>query len=321
MSKLLNYRIFISGHNGMLGSSVLRILNKKKFKNILFINKSKLDLRKEKSVENYILKHKPEIIINCASVVGGIQINTKEPVKFLNDNVKISSNLINAAFKYKVKYFINLGATCMYPKNSKQPMDVDDIFNGLPELTNEAYALSKIFALKLCQFYNSQYNKNFVTIIPPNAYGPNDDFNIKSGHVISNLINKFHLAKINSLNEVKVWGSGLQKREFIYVDDIASSIYFIIKNINNSKYNIFSSQKKYFNIGSGEEISIRNLSHMIANIVDYKGKILFDKSMPDGNKRRLLNSKYFQSKGWKAKIKLEEGLALTYKWYLKNVIK
>lgn len=301
-------KIWIAGHKGMVGSSLVRIFKKSKYK-ILTVDKSKVDLRNQIKVENWIKKNKPHIIVIAAAKVGGIKHNATFPANFIYDNLAISSNIINAAFKYKVNKLINLGSACIYPKLCKQPIKEDYLLTGELEKTNEAYAVAKISALKMCEYYNKQYKTKYLSLQPTNLYGYNDNFNLKSSHVLPALIRKFHEAKINNKNFVEIWGTGKATREFMFVDDLAEAIKFLIQK--KVKYNVI-------NVGSGEEISIKKLAKKIQTIIGYKGKIIFNKNYPDGTPRRIVSSKRINKLGWKAKIRLNDGIKMTYNYFLKN---
>ena len=301
-------KIWIAGHKGMVGSSLVRIFKKSKYK-ILTINKSKIDLRNQIKVENWVKKNRPNIIIIAAAKVGGIKHNSTFPANFIYDNLTISSNIINAAYKYKTNKLINLGSACIYPKLCKQPIREEYLLTGELEKTNEAYAIAKIAALKMCEYYNKQYGTNFLSLQPTNLYGYNDNFNLKSSHVLPALIRKFYEAKINNKKNVEIWGTGKATREFMFVDDLASAIKFLI----SKKFKM-----DVINVGSGEEISIKKLAEKIKLIIGYDGKIIFNTKYPDGTPRRVVSSKKINQLGWKSKIKLNDGIKLTYNYFLKN---
>lgn len=301
-------KIWISGHKGMVGSSLLRIFKKSKYK-ILTVNKNKIDLRNQIEVDNWIKKNKPDVIIIAAAKVGGIKHNSTFPADFIYDNLTISSNIIHAAYKYKTRKLINLGSACIYPKFCKQPIKEEYLLTGELEKTNEAYAIAKIAALKMCEYFNKQHKTKFISLQPTNLYGYNDNFNLQTSHVLPALIRKFHEAKINKKNNVEIWGTGKATREFMFVDDLASAIKFLIEKKLN--FNVI-------NVGSGEEISIKKLAEKIKKIIGYKGKIIFNKNYPDGTPRRIVSSKRINQMGWKSKIKLNEGIKLTYKYFLEN---
>ena len=305
---LENKKIWIVGHNGMVGNSILNKL--KKFKsNILVTERKELDLRCQEKVLNWMKKKKPEVIFLAAAKVGGIAANITFPRDFLYDNIMISFNIINSAKLIKVDKLVYLGSSCIYPKNIKQPFDEGSILKGELESTNQWYALAKIAGTKLCEAFKIQDNCNFISVMPTNLYGPMDKFDDVGGHVPAALLNRFHLAKKNNLPNVTVWGSGTPLREFLYVDDLADACLFLAENYHSSQP---------INVGSGHEISIKNFANLVKEIVGYKGKIIFDKSKPDGMKRKLLDSKKIKQLGWKPKISLKKGLKLFYKWYVNN---
>ena len=301
-------KIWIAGHKGMVGSSLVRIFKNSDYK-ILTIDKKKIDLRNQIQVNNWVKKNKPSIIIIAAAKVGGIKHNASFPAEFIYDNLLISSNIIHAAFKCKTEKLINLGSACIYPKHCKQPIKEEYLLTGELEKTNEAYAIAKIAALKTCEYYNKQYKTNFISLQPTNLYGFNDNFNLKSSHVLPALIRKFYEAKINKKKHVEIWGTGKATREFMFVDDLSLAIKFLIKK--RFKYNVI-------NVGSGEEISIKKLAQKIKNIIGYKGKIVFNKNYPDGTPRRIVSSKKINDMGWVSKIKLDDGIKMTYKYFLEN---
>ncbi|MDC0326819.1 GDP-L-fucose synthase [Candidatus Pelagibacter sp.] len=300
-------KVYISGQEGMVGSSILRLLKEKNFK-IINCKRNQLDLLDQKKVYNWLLKNKPDIVIHTAGRVGGILHNSSYPANFIFENAQMALNVIHGSYKAGVKKIINLGSACIYPKFSKQPIREEYLLTGKLEETNEAYAIAKILGLKMTEFYNKQYRTNYISLQPTNLYGENDNFDVKSSHVIPALINKFHKAKILKKNKVEIWGTGMPKREFLYVDDLAEAILFILKkNINFD----------LINIGSGEEVTIKKLANLIKKVVNFKGKIKFDKNKPDGTPRKLVSNKILKSKGWKPKTKLFAGLNKTYNFYKK----
>ena len=301
-------KIWIAGHKGMVGSSLVREFEKTNYK-ILTIDKKKLDLKNQTKVEKWVKKNKPDVIIIAAAKVGGIKHNSTYPANFIYDNLTISTNIIHSAYKNKIQKLVNLGSACIYPKLCKQPIKEEYLLTGELEKTNEAYAIAKIAALKMCQYYNKQFKTNYLSLQPTNLYGYNDNFNLKSSHVLPALIRKFHEAKINKKKSVEIWGTGKATREFMFVDDLASAIKFLI----SKKFKI-----DVINVGSGEEISIKKLAEKIKSIVGYDGKIIFNTKYPDGTPRRIVSSKKINKLGWKSKIKLNDGIKLTYTYFLKN---
>ena len=313
-----NTKIFIAGHNGMVGSSLVQELNENHYTNILTKSHSKLDLTRQFEVENFIKENNPEVVIIAAAKVGGIKANDTYPAEFIYQNIMIAINIINACFITGVNKIIFLGSSCIYPKFSNQPVSEDELLAGKVESTNEAYAIAKIAGIKLCQFYNKQYGTKYISLMPTNTYGPRDNFNLENGHVISALINKFHHAKVNSLSYVDVWGSGNQNREFIYVGDIAKSIHYVLKKlIQDDNQELITNN--LINIGTSEEITIKKLAYLVRDIVEFRGDINFDTSKPDGTIRRVLNSKLIRELGWSPSTSLEDGLRLTYDWYLNSI--
>ena len=300
---LKNLKIFIAGHNGMVGSAIHNELIRKNFKKIITITKKNLNLLDQKKTFNFIFKNKPDVVIIAAAKVGGIVNNNINRAQFIYENTTIQNNLIHGSYLAKVKKVIFLGSSCIYPKFCKQPMKEEYLLDGKLEPTNEPYAIAKIHGLKMCENYNRQYKTNYISIMPSSLYGPNDNYDLKNSHVIPALLRKMHEAKIKNKKFVKVWGSGNPKREFLHVKDLAE---FVIKIID------INPKKKLINVGYGKEISIKDLSYMIKKISGFKGKIFFDKTNPDGVMRKLLNSGYAKSVGFKVKIKLNAGLKQTY---------
>ena len=314
------YRIFIAGHNGMVGRSLKNFLKEKKFTNIITINRKDLDLKDKLKVEEYIKIKKPSLIINCAGKVGGILANSMYPTEFLDENISIQMNLIRGAYKNKVKHLINLGSSCIYPKNSKQPIKEEYILSGNLEKTNEAYALAKIVGLKACEYYNQQYGTSYLTVMPCNLYGPNDNFHLKNSHFIPALIKKFVNSKKSKKKEVEIWGSGKPKREIMYVDDISSAIFFIIKKKLSKDKFLTNYLKKYYviNVGSSNEYTIKKIAHIISKATNSDSKLTFNKKYPDGTMQKILDNRIIKKLGWKPKISLIEGLKKTLDWYYKN---
>ena len=299
-------KIYIAGQEGMVGSAILRLLKKKNYK-IINCNRKKLDLTSQDGVNRWFKKNQPDIVINAAGKVGGILDNSKYQSDYLYINTMIGMNLVNASFKYKVKKLINLGSACIYPRNSKQPIKEEYLLNSPLEKTNEGYALAKILILKYCHFLKKK-NNNFTSLQPANLYGENDNFNLLSSHVMPALIKKFHIAKMNELKTVEVWGSGNVKREFLHVDDLADAILFLLKK--KISYN-------FVNVGGGGYISIKNLAEKIKKITKYEGKIFFNKKYPDGVIHRKMNLQRMNDLGWKAKTNLDDGLLSYYKSFKK----
>ena len=322
MSKI---KIFVAGHNGMVGSAIVRFLLKKN-KNFKLItkNRNELNLTNQESVKKFFKKEKIDQIYLAAAKVGGILVNNSYPANFIYENLMIEANIINAAFESGIKSLLFLGSSCIYPKFSSQPIKEKELLTGILEPTNEPYSIAKIAGIKLCESYNRQYGKkygiDYRSIMPTNLYGPGDNYNLENCHVIPALIRKFHEAKINNFSKVVVWGSGMQKREFLYVDDLAEAC-FVIMNIKKKLfYKKFNLMCSHINVGFGSDLSIKTLANTIKKITQYKGKIEFDVSKPDGMKKKLLNNEKILSFGWKPKHPLEEGLIKTYKDFLSNKI-
>lgn len=304
----LKSKIYIAGHTGMVGSSIIRTLKLRGYTNIIFRKSSELDLKNQTAVNNFFAQESPEYVFLAAAKVGGIGANIERPAEFLYDNLLINSNVIHAAYQYQVRKLLFLGSSCIYPRLSPQPMKEEYLLDGKLEPTNEGYALGKIIGIKLCEYYNKQYNTSFISAMPPNLYGENDNFHPKHSHVIAALIAKFHKAKVNQAIEVTIWGTGSARREFLYVDDAADACVFLMENYNSSEH---------INIGSGKDISILELAELVASIVGYKGTILKDTTKPDGMPRKLMDSSKISGLGWVYKFDLSSGIRKTYEYFLK----
>ena len=300
-------KVFIAGQEGMVGNAVYKLLKKKNF-HLVNCKRSMLDLTSQQSVERFFKIHRPQIVINAAGKVGGILDNSKFQSDYLYINSIIGLNLIHSSHKYKVKKLINLGSACIYPKFVKTPIKEEYLLTSKLEETNEGYALAKILTLKYCSYLNKKFSKNFISLQPANLYGERDNFDLNSSHVIPALIRKFHEAKINNEKNVVVWGDGSSEREFLHVDDLANAIYFCLKN---------KIKHTYLNVGGKDYISILKLSRIIKKITKFKGKIIFDKSYPNGVKKRNLDSSRIYKLGWKPKINLEKGLRTYYSYFKK----
>ena len=296
-------KIFVTGHKGLVGSSILKMLKKNGYKTIVRA-KHELNLLNQDQVNSFFKRNKPDIVIHAAGKVGGILHNQTYPAQFIFENSQMALNVINNCHIHKVKKLINLGSACIYPKLAKQPLKESYLLNGKLESSNEAYAIAKILSLKMTEYYKKQFKCNFLSLQPTNLYGTNDNFNIKSGHVIPSLINKFHDGKINKKKYVEVWGSGNVKREFLFVDDLADAVLFLLTKKTN--HNII-------NVGSGEEVTIKNLSKLIASVIGFKGKIIFNRNYPDGTPRKIVDTTILSEMGWRHKTKLKEGLLKVYK--------
>jgi len=302
-----NSKIYIAGHNGMVGSACWRLLENNGYKNLLGYSSKDLDLRNQNTVFNFLKIEKPDAIIDAAAKVGGILANSTFPYEYLMDNMLIQNNLIRAAHELNIQKFIFLGSSCIYPKMATQPIEEESLLAGTLEETNQWYAVAKISGVKLIEALRNQYNRDYVSLMPTNLYGPNDNYDLNNSHVLPALIKKFHEAKKNNLPYVDVWGSGNPKREFLHVDDLASAVFFALNNkLPDSLYNV----------GSGKEISINDLAILVKRVIDYKGEIKFDYSKPDGTPRKLMDSSKFRKTGWSDKVSLEEGIINTYKNFL-----
>ena len=321
----VNKKIFVAGHLGMVGSAIVRELKKQNFKNIIFASKTELNLENQLDVYNFLKKNKPDELYIAAAKVGGIYANNTYPAEFIYKNLIIALNLIKGSFDNDIKKILFLGSSCIYPKFSNQPMNESELMKGELEETNEPYAIAKIAAIKLCESFNKQYGEiskiDYRSVMPTNLYGIGDKYHDKNSHVIPALINRFHNAKINNLKFVNVWGSGNPKREFLYVDDLASACVELMNLNKETFYKKIKPNTSHINVGSGEEISIKDLAFLIANIIGYKGKILFDNNYLDGSPRKLVDSSIISSLNWKPKIALEMGIKITYKDFLKNYVK
>jgi GDP-L-fucose synthase len=312
-------KIYVAGHRGLVGSAIVRKLKSLGYVNLITRTHSQLDLIDQRSVQNFFKKHKPDYVIIAAAKVGGIVANNNYPADFIYQNLMIETNIIDAAYKNNVRRLLFLGSSCIYPKNSQQPINEDALLTGKLEPTNEPYAISKIAGIKLCESYNRQHGTDFRSVMPTNLYGPGDNYHQENSHVIPGLINRFHNAKKNNDKAVKVWGSGNPKREFLYVDDMADASIHIM-NIDIDDYNRNTQPMlSHINIGTGEDLSIKDLSYIIASQIGYQGVIKFDVEKPDGAPRKLLNVGCLNNLGWKAKFDLNLGINLTYKDYLINI--
>ncbi len=310
MFDLKNKKIFVAGHKGMVGSSIIDELNSLNLE-VLTAEKNELDLRDFSLVDNWFEKNKPEVTIIAAAKVGGIRANSSYPVEFLLENLKIQNNLIEISHKYNVKKLLFLGSSCIYPKNSPQPIKEDYLLTSSLEQTNEWYALAKISGLKLCQAYRKQYGCDFISVMPTNLYGPNDNFHPIDSHVPAALLRRFHKAKLNKYENVEVWGSGKPKREFMHVYDLAKACIFLLQNYSSNSH---------INVGTGKEISILDFANLIKKIVGFEGKIILDETKPDGTYRKRLDITKINNMGWFANIQLENGLKMTYEWAIENKV-
>ena len=315
----LNDKIYIAGHRGLAGSAILRLLKKRGFNNLIIRSRVELDLTIQEEVEKFFFKEKPDYVILAAAKVGGIYANNTYPADFIYQNLIIQANVINSAHKNKVKRLLFLGSTCIYPKDVEQPMRENAILTDVLEPTNEPYALAKIAGIKMCESFNRQYGTDFRSVMPTNLYGINDNFHEENSHVIPALIQRFHNAKINNDDKVKVWGSGKVKREFMYVDDMAAASLFVLE-LSKEKYQKSTNPTlSHINIGTGKEITIHKLAEIIKETVGFKGTIVFDTTKPDGTLRKLIDVSLIESLGWSHSIDLPKGLKDTYQWYIESI--
>lgn len=305
----LNSKIYIAGHKGMVGSAILRNLQEKGYKNFLLKTSSELDLKKTQQVDEFFETEKPDYVFLAAAKVGGIQANNSYRADFLYDNLMIQNNIIHASFVNKVKKLLFLGSSCIYPKLAPQPLKEDYLLSGYLEDTNEPYAIAKIAGIKLCESYFRQHGCNFFSVMPTNLYGKNDNYDLNNSHVLPALIRKFHHAKENNLPFVEIWGTGSPLREFLNADDLSDACVFLMRNYNGHKH---------VNIGTGTDISIKDLALLIQKTTGYTGELKYDLSKPDGTPRKLLDVNLLNNLGWKHKISLEEGIKLVYEDYIKN---
>ena len=311
-------KIYVAGHLGMVGSAIVTKLSQKGFLNIDVRTRAELDLSNQKDVHNFLKEESPDYVVIAAAKVGGIHANNHYPAEFIYQNLMIEINLIHGSYLAGVNNLLFLGSSCIYPKESIQPIQEEYLLNGILEPTNEPYAISKIAGIKLCESYNRQYGTDYRSVMPTNLYGPNDNFHSENSHVIPALIRRFHEAKVNDDPYVEVWGSGNQLRDFLHVDDMADASTYIMTLDNKILYEIISPMLSHINVGSGEEITIKDISYIIKDIVEYSGEIVFNKKMPDGTYRKLLDISKIESLGWKPVINLQYGLRETYNWFLEK---
>jgi GDP-L-fucose synthase len=305
----INSKIYIAGHNGMVGSAIWRTLSAKGYSNLIGASSKELDLRNQQSVTDFISKEKPDVIIDAAAKVGGILANNNFPYQFLMENMQIQNNLISCAHEFGVAKFIFLGSSCIYPKLAPQPLKEEYLLTGTLEPTNEWYALAKITGVKTCQALRNQFEKDFVSLMPTNLYGTHDNFDLNSSHVLPAMIRKFHEAKHNNNAPVTLWGSGTPMREFLFVDDMAAAVVFALEN---------KLPDYLYNVGTGEDLTIKQLALTIQKIVGHEGKIIWDNTKPDGTPRKLMDVSKIHALGWKHQVNLEEGIQKTYDWFLEN---
>ncbi|MEW6447678.1 MAG: GDP-L-fucose synthase [Bacillota bacterium] len=302
-------KIYVAGHRGLVGSAIVRRLKSEGYTNLVLRTHQELDLTNQEAVYRFFADERPEYVFLAAAKVGGILANSTYPAAFIRENLLIQTNVIDAAYRHAVKKLLFLGSSCIYPKFVPQPMKEEYLLTGTLEPTNEPYAVAKIAGIKMCQAYNKQYGTNFISVMPTNLYGPGDNFDLETSHVLPALIRKFHEAKVSGAPYVMVWGSGTPRREFLHVDDLADACLFLMKNYNSSEI---------INIGVGEDLTIAELAAMVREIVGYTGEIVFDTSKPDGTPRKLLDVGKLFGFGWRPRIPLRDGIRSTYEWFLQN---
>lgn len=307
-----NAKIYVAGHRGMVGSAIVRALKSQGYTNIITRTSKELDLRRQIDVEEFFAKEKPDYVFLAAAKVGGILANNEAPADFMYDNMILEMNVIHEAYKNKVKKLVFLGSSCIYPRMAPQPMKEDCLLTSELEKTNEAYALAKISGLKYCEYLNRQYNTDFISVMPTNLYGPNDNYHPEHSHVLPALIRRFHEAKENNLNEVVIWGTGTPLREFLYVDDLADACVYLMNTYSGNET---------VNLGTGKELSIKELAELVKKVVGFKGNITFDITKPDGTPRKLLDVSKLEKLGWKYKTELEDGIKLAYEDFLNNDVR
>ncbi len=311
MSKAMtrDSRIYVAGHRGLVGSALVRKLTEAGYSNIVTRTSKELDLRRQSHVEAFFEREKPEYVFLAAARVGGILANSTYTAEFIYDNIMIASNVIHSAYTFGVKKLLNLGSSCIYPKHAPQPMKEEYLLTGALEPTNEPYAIAKIAAIKLCRYYNEQYGTNFISVMPTNLYGPDDNYDLETSHVLPALIRKFHEAKVNNQKTVTLWGTGEPLREFLYVDDLAEACLLLMGQYGVDEIG------EFINVGTGKDIRIKDLAILIRGIVGFQGEIQHDVSKPDGTPKKLLDVSRIRSLGWSAKTSLEEGIRKTYECF------
>jgi len=304
-----NAKIYVAGHRGLVGSAIVRKLQSEGYNNLILRPHKELDLLSQKDVVEFFEKERPEYVFQAAAKVGGIYANATEKADFIYQNIEIQNNIIHSAYINKVKKLLFLGSSCIYPKMALQPIKEEYLLTGPLEETNDAYAIAKISGLMMCRFFREQYGVDFISAMPTNLYGYNDNFDLKTSHVLPALIRKFHIAKTNNDKKVVIWGTGSPLREFLFVEDIADALLYLMNNYSESSH---------INVGTGEDISIKDLALLIKDIVGFNGELEFDTSKPDGTPRKLLDVSKLKNIGWKPRYSLKEGIKLTYKWFLEN---
>jgi len=305
-------KIYIAGHRGMAGSAILRNLEARGYHNIITHTHSKLDLTNQQAVNNFFEAERPEYVFLAAAKVGGILANSTYPAEFIYDNLMIEANVIHAAYTYGLKKLLFLGSSCIFPRLAPQPLKEEYLLTGELEVTNEAYAVAKIAGIRMCKHYNQQYGTNFISVMPTNLYGPGDNYDLETSHVMAALIRKFHEAKMGNKSQVVVWGTGAPRREFMHVDDMADACVYLMENCDAEDIG------EFVNVGVGGDLTIRELAELIKDIVGYEGEIVYDTSKPDGTPQKLLDVSRLHGLGWDAKISLRDGIKQAYEWYVNN---
>lgn len=317
IKNLKEKKIYLAGHKGMVGSSILRELQKQNYNNLVVRQLEELDLRNQADVNKFFEAERPEVVIIAAAKVGGILANNTYRAEFIYDNLIIQANLIHASYLNNVEKLIFLGSSCIYPKLAPQPLKEEYLLSGYLEYTNEPYAIAKIAGIKLCESYYKQYGCNYYSAMPTNMYGPNDNFDLHTSHVLPALLRKFHEANLSKLPAVTLWGSGKPMREFMYVEDLADAMIFMLENINAA--DLYENSISQLNIGTGKDLTISELASIISDVIGYNGETIYDSTKPDGTPRKLMDVSRINSLGWKYKTELKEGIEKTYKWYLENI--
>jgi GDP-L-fucose synthase len=305
-------KIYVAGHRGLVGSAIVRRLMQEGYENLLIRNREELDLLDQRAVEEFFARERPEYVFLAAARVGGIHANNTRPAEFIYENLSIETNVIHAAWKYGTKKLLFLGSSCIYPRQAPQPIKEEYLLTGSLEPTNEAYAVAKIAGLKMCQAYRRQYGFNAISLMPTNLYGPGDNFDLESSHVLPALIRRFHEAKLARSPQVVLWGSGKPRREFLHVDDLADAALFLMRHYDS---------EMIINVGTGVDLSISELASMVQEVVGFIGEVSFDPSMPDGMPRKLLDVSRLRVLGWQPKIPLREGIESTYRWYSNQAVR
>ena len=305
-------KIYVAGHRGLVGSAIVRSLKEKGYENVIGRTHKELDLTNQAAVREFFQQEKPDVVVLAAAKVGGINANNTAPAEFAYENMQIQCNVIKSSHDFKVKKLLFLGSTCIYPKLAPQPIPEDALLTGPLEETNEAYAIAKISGMEMCKFFKRQYGDDFISCMPTNLYGPEDNYDLQGSHVMPAMIRKFHEAKVNNAPSVELWGTGTPLREFLYVDDMADACVFLLEHYSG---------EQHVNIGTGKEVTIKELAESVQKVVGYTGEILWNKQMPDGTPRKLTNVDKLHGLGWKHKVELLEGIELAYDWFKENVDK